>query len=84
MSSKKKRSNRKSSNYRRQHCKILQEKVHEQEFYRRITKFSNRDKSQMEHTYIKLFLEERTYIISLCILYFKLIIYILYCDFDTS
>ena len=38
----------------------------------------------MEHTYIKLFLEERTYIISLCILYFKLIIYILYCDFDTS
>ena len=84
MALKKKRFNEKSSNYRRQHCTILQEKVNEQEFYRRITKFSNRDKSQMEHTYIKLFLEERTYIISLCILYFKLIIYILYCDFDTS
>ena len=68
MSSMKKRSNRKSSNYRRQRCKILQEKVNEQEFYRRITKFSNRDKTQMEHTYIKFFLEEHTYIISLCIL----------------
>ena len=53
LSSIKKRSNKKSSKYRRQHCKILQEKVNEQEFYRRIIKFSNRDKTQMEHTYIK-------------------------------
>ena len=60
MSSINKRPNNKSSNDRRQHCKILQEKVNEQDFYRRITKFSNRNKSQMEHTYIKCFF--RTYL----------------------